>query len=495
MSITSHEYYLKKIQQFKDVEDRIFDRPALPADIQKIHITAVCGKAMAPLAGLLVARGYTVTGSDKGCFPPMSHVLQKLGIESKPFDAQNVIDADVVVIGNACTPSNPEAMYCREQNIPQLSISEALQQFIMHDRIRLVVAGTHGKTTTTGLLAHIFEVAEKDPGFSVGGTMQEKDETYALGTGPHFIIEGDEYNTSYFDKGPKFLAYEAHGAIVTSVEYDHVDIYDDFSDYMQAFRFFVQGMPSDGHVMLWGDDEHVRSLQNDTDAHVHTYGFDEKNEYRILDVVQGDGVQSFNLYKGKTLLGTFETPMPGRHNILNITGAVGLAYEYGISCEDIQKAVVTFKGMVKRQEVLASDPVLVIDDYAHHPTSVRMTLQALKLHYPNRKTLVLFEPNSNTCRRNIFEKEFAEALTEADSIFVKQPERKESDKDETFISTERIVAMLQEKGEQAQNFTDNEAMVDALYKEVQKGDMIVVMTNTSFDDVQGMVLARVQHMA
>lgn len=491
--MNAKEYYLQKTLKFADHKDRIFDRPELPAEVKKIHISGVCGKAMAPLAGLLTKKGYIVTGSDKECFPPMSDVLDELGIKTLPFDEENVKNSDVLVVGNVCTPSSVEPKFARENNLPQLSIAEALQSFIMKDRIRLVVAGTHGKTTTTGLLVHIFEIASKDPGFSIGGTMQEKEETYALGNGEHFIIEGDEYNTCYFDKGPKFLSYKAHGAIVTSVEYDHVDIYDDLADYKKAFEFFVEEIPEGGHLMIWGDDENVLELKEKTKANVHTYGFGESNEYQITDLEQGHGEQIFNLKKDGEIVGRLRTSLSGEYNLTNIAGAVGLALCYGLDFDDIAKAVASFKGMIKRQEVIYEDEnVTIIDDYAHHPTSVDITLNGLKKHYEGRRMIVLFEPRSNTCRRKTFENDFTESLKVADVVLLKQPPFQSSDKEDDFISTENIFNGLTADGKEAYNFETTEEMVGKASELIKEKDLVVIMTNTSFDDAQGRLIGEIK---
>lgn len=481
----SEEYYLEKLKRFSDSKDRIFERPEIPEDIKNIHITPICGKAMTPLAGLLTLKGYNITGSDSDCFPPMSNVLAKLNIKPKEFNIENVKTADVLVVGNACTPSNVEASYARENNLPQMSISEALHHFIMKDKTRLVVSGTHGKTTTTGLLAHIFEEAGREPGFSIGGTMRGKDETYALGEGDYFIIEGDEYNISYFDRGPKFLSYKAHGGIVNSLEYDHVDIYDDFNDYKQAFVFFVEAIPEDGHLMLWGDDENVRSLSTKTKANVHTFGFGKDNEFVIENVVQGDGQQTFDLFRNGESIGSITTTLPGDYNLLNIVSASGLALSYGIDFETVRKAITSFKGMKKRQEILYENHgIILMDDYAHHPTAVDLTIKGLRKHYPNRRIIAVFEPRNNASRRKAYEGGYSESLAKADIAILKQPPFLESDIKEDFMDTKVIVENINKSGGKAFGFENVEDIIDQLLREIQGGDLILTMSSGSFDNLQ-----------
>lgn len=484
--MTVEEYYLKKVEVLDNDGDRIFDRPSIPEDVKKIHISAVCGKAMAPLAGLLVEKGYTVTGSDTECFPPMSNVLRDLGIETKPFSKDNLEGVDVLVVGNACGPSNPEVLYAREHGLPQISVAEALQHFIMHDRIRLVVAGTHGKTTTSGLLSHVFEVAGEDPGFLVGGVMQGKSEGHALGKGKYFLMEGDEYDTCYFDKKPKILNYKPSSAIVTSVEYDHVDIYKDFEDYQQAFRFFVQSIPDDGYAVLWGDDENVRDLEKYTDANVITYGFNEGNTFRVANVRQGDGEQTFDILENGKLLTEINTPLSGDHNILDITAVVALAVQYGLSIEDLKKGIREFKGMKKRQEVLAkANDIILMDDYAHHPTSVDITIKGLRKHYPGRRIVVLFEPRNHASRRKNFEKRYGQSLSLADLVGVLEPPFLESDSRDNFISTNNIVEDVKASGKEAYHFTDVDQIVEKMVPLIKSGDLVVTMSSGSFYGLRG----------
>ncbi|MEY2640659.1 MAG: hypothetical protein RL150_52, partial [Candidatus Parcubacteria bacterium] len=258
-----HEYFEAKLRALPDGEARIFERPALPVSPKSFHIVGICGTAMGALAGLLRAKGYRVSGSDQTCYPPISTMLETLDVTTHVgnFEAKNIGDTDIVVIGNVARPHNPEAAYAREQQLPQATLPEVLREFVFGDAKRIVVAGTHGKTTTTGLAAAVFEAAGKAPGYMIGGVPQGKEHGFALGDGAYAIFEGDEYDTSYYNKMPKFLQYGAHTGIVTAVELDHLDIYSDFDDYKQAFGFFAENIPADGYLFVNGDSEETRALK------------------------------------------------------------------------------------------------------------------------------------------------------------------------------------------------------------------------------------------
>lgn len=483
------QYYQEKLEQLEDAKDRSFERQSVPEDVKVVHFSAVCGKFTAALAGMLKHMKYAVTGSDNECFPPVSDLLDELAIQTLPFDAQNLKSADVVVVGNACSPSNPELVHARAQKIPQMSLPEALHHFVMHDKTRLVVAGTHGKTTTTGLLTHVLKTAKKDPGYMIGGVMQGEREGFHYSKKDFFVIEGDEYDSAYFDKQPKFLHYQPHGAIVTSMELDHVDIFKDFEDYEQAFKFFVQDIPEDGTLVLYGDDHYTRRLEEYAKCKVLFYGLSPNDHIFYKRLRRDETKQVFTLVLQDRTEVEITTHMSGRYNILNICAVAGLCYSYGISAEDIAKGIESFSGMKKRQEVIFENKdVTVIDDFAHHPTAVRQTIQGIREKFGDRRIIALFEPRSNSSRRKMFEQAYIESFDDADLLFLKVPPFRHNDEKDDFINIEHMTDEITHRGTLARHARHVEDLVHKLRLEVQKDDVILIMSNGNFDGVYDLVI-------
>ncbi len=482
---------MKKLTDYPDAHLRVFERPPLPEAIRDIYLIGISGTGMGTLAGLLKEAGFQVRGSDAAAYPPMSTLLQKLGIPVyEGFDPAHLIPPpDVVIVGNACTPTHPEAAYAREQRLPQLSLPEALRYFFLQHRRPLVVAGTHGKTTTTGLLAHLFEQGGAEPGYFIGGLWRDGRPGYAVGKGKHFILEGDEYDSAYFDKRPKFWHYMPHGAIVTSVEFDHADIYEDEEDYYQAFAHFVSLLPEEGLLVLFGDDARVRSLAAHTRARVMRYGLEEDNDITVREVITTTGGQRFRLIIQERELGTFFLPLSGRHNLLNAMGALGLALDEGIPVERLQEALPLFPGMKRRQEVLAEiNGILVIDDFAHHPTAVRETIRAIRMRYPERRLIVLFEPRSNTSRRKRFEAAYAQAFDEADRVFLRVPPLRHNDDPADFIDAFGLAQQITHRGTSASTYSDVHTLLPEVLRVLQPGDVVLIMSNGGFDHIQERLL-------
>jgi UDP-N-acetylmuramate: L-alanyl-gamma-D-glutamyl-meso-diaminopimelate ligase len=492
----ARDYYNRKIAGFADAGDRIFKR-VIPSDIssvKKIHLSGVCGTAMGSLATLLAKKGYKLSGSDIGIYPPMSNVIASLGIEfKKGFSADNIVDADLVIIGNVCGTDNAEAKAAREIGIPTLSLPEAIHQFFIKGTKSLVVAGTHGKTTTTGLLSHVFSEAGKKPGYMIGGVMQGGEESSSIGGGEYFIIEGDEYDTAYFDKSPKFLHYAPHIAIVTSLEFDHIDIYKDMEEYTQAFKFLVKEIPEEGALFLCGDHDEVRELGKDTVAEVVTYGFKAGNQITITDVLVTEKGQEFNLIVKGEFKGTFFTPLPGNHNLLNSMAVCGVALREGVSPEELKKGLVSFKGMKRRQEVIGEiKGITILDDFAHHPTAVKETISAIKDKYPGRRLITFFEPRSNTSRRKIFENEYGKAFGGAELVFISTPALRSMDDPHEFIDPDYIVSMLKEDENQAWSVKDADELLEKALPLLKEGDVVLIMSNGAFG---GIHLKLLEHLS
>lgn len=481
-----NEYYGEKLSHLANSQDRIFDRPKVEGEVKDIHIIGICGTAMGSLAGLLKENGYNVRGSDSACHPPIRDMHDILQIPYKEgFDENNIGKADAVVIGNVSGPQNPEAVFARENNLPQLSLPEAIDQFVARDKKKLLISGTHGKTTTTGLVASIFEQAEKDPSYFIGGIMQGKEKSYRKGDGEYFIMEGDEYDTAYFDKRPKFLVYGATSAIVTSIELDHLDIYDDFTDYMMAFRFFAKEIPGDGFLVLNFDDKNVRSLANYTKAKVISYGESSDANVTYKNLKSGTRVQAFDLIVDGENLGRLETPLSGEYNVLNICAASALAIQYGIKIEDIFLAVKNFKGMKRRQEIVfENEKVIFIDDFAHHPTSVRETLAGIKKKFKGHRIVTLFEPRSNSSRKKIFEKDYMESFNDTDVLYMKIPPFRHNDKKEDFMDADTVVNHIKDKGKEAKVFETADEIVNEVTGNLKDGDLIIMMSNGGFDGLR-----------
>ncbi len=446
---------------------------------------------MGSLAGLLCEAGYSVSGSDEGCYPPMSTLISRLGIEFRDgYKKENLEGADLTIIGNTCRVDNPEAAYVRENNLPALSLPEALQVFFLNSRRSLVVAGTHGKTTTTGILSHVFSYAGLDPSYLVGGIIQNYDESFHLGGGKHFIIEGDEYDTAYFDKSPKFLHYSPTSAIVTSLEFDHADIYKDMEDYTQAFSFLFEIMPpNDGTLFLCGDGKNLRNLGMQAKGKVKYYGLESNNDITAKNIKVLPEGQEFNLYVEGKDVGVFLTPLHGSHNLLNTLAVCGLSLSEEVPLDALREGLRTFKGMKRRQEIVGeAGGVTVIDDFAHHPTAVRETIKAIKAKFPGRRLVVFFEPRSNTSRRKIFEDEYSRSFDGAGEVYLSIPPFRHNDRKEDFIDAPKVVAEINKRGSKAFVFDDAESLLKSALLNIKKGDIVLVMSNGSFDGIHQKLL-------
>lgn len=494
--MTSEEYFAQKISGLSHEEARRATRTEIPAlsDVKTIHISAVCGKAMAPLAGLLSAKGYSVTGSDSTYAAPMSLVLDELGISERSFSADNVKGADLVVIGNALGPDNVEAIAARELGVPYISIAEALSTFVMGEQERIVVAGTHGKTTTTGLLIKLFLNAGADPSFLVGGVIQGESTAYATSHGKSFLIEGDEYDTAFFDKRPKFLHYKAKYLIVTSLELDHTDIYKDEEDYFTAFRYLVEEMDAESTVYLCADNDAVK-LRPYCRGKVISYGFSEGANLQVSHEGRNAHLQILDFKLNGEDLGRVETPLTGEYNCLNIACALGVSLENGLPFDSLKKTISHFTGMKKRQELLANcaeKGIELIDDYAHHPTAVEATLTGMRKRYPKEehRIIAIFEPRSNSSRRKSFEGDYPAAFKDADLAILKIPPFRHNDDVTDFMDSPKVAEMINRLGVPAFLFETNEEILAFLKKKVKSQDIMITMSNGHFGHIQEDIIAQ-----
>ncbi len=369
--------------------------------------------AMGSLAGMLKASGYDVRGSDEHVYPPMSDQLAELGIPCfEGFRGENLDwEPDLVVVGNVMTRKHSEAIALMERGLPYTSLPKLLGEFFIRDRHSVVVTGTHGKTTTSGILAWTLQQSGRDPGFLVGGVLKNFGSTYSVGEGDVFVVEGDEYDTAFFDKVPKFIHYRPTSGLITSIEFDHADIYEDLARIKREFLKFVRLIPADGLLVTCLDDPNVREVTSTASSPVQTYGNAPHADWALDTISTENGQTTFTISYKQQQFGQFHTNMIGRHNLLNMLGATAILADLGLSPEEIDRGFRTFKGIKRRQEVRGIvNNIVVLDDFAHHPTAVKATIEAVKTHYHGRKLWSVLEPRTATTRRDIFQQEYAQAF-------------------------------------------------------------------------------------
>jgi len=458
-----------------------------PGSVRRVHLVGVAGTGMGSFAGMLKAAGYEVTGSDENVYPPMSDMLKAWGIPAaSPYRPENLDDAkpDLVIIGNVIRRVNPEATAVRERGLKQMSFPAALGSLFLARSHAVVVAGTHGKTTTSSMMAHVLVEAGKDPSFLVGGVTQNYSGNYRVGKGPHFVVEGDEYDTAYWDKGSKFLHYRPRTAILTSVEFDHADIFRDLPHYEATFEKFVRLIPQDGQLVVCAAYPNaVKLAREGCQGRVVTYVAKEgaDADYVPREVSFGANGARFQVVERGTVLGTVELPMGGLHNVENALSVIAAARGLGLSFDEIARGLSTFQGVKRRQEPRGEpNGILVVDDFAHHPTAVRETIDAIHHRYPERRLWAIFEPRSNTSRRNIHQEDYAHAFTGAARASLKVPERHDKVPVGEELDVRKLVADLQAQGIAAEGSTDVQAMVDLVARESRPGDVLLVMSNGSF---------------
>ncbi|OFZ31944.1 MAG: UDP-N-acetylmuramate:L-alanyl-gamma-D-glutamyl-meso-diaminopimelate ligase [Bdellovibrionales bacterium RIFCSPHIGHO2_01_FULL_40_29] len=451
-----------------------------------IHLMGVCGTAMASLAGLLKDRGFKVTGSDSNPYPPMSTQLESLGIMiQKPYQAENLFPKpDYVIVGNVISASNPEAQEMIRLDLPFCSLPQAMGELIIAERNSFVVAGTHGKTTTTSLLSWVAEKCGQQPGFLIGGIPKNFSRSFTNPKANTFIIEGDEYDTAYFDKVPKFIHYKPKFVILTSVEFDHADIYKDFAAVKSAFKRLAELVPSNGSFIYWGDDKNVSEIAQLAKSNIFSYGFSAACDYGVKVLEQKEGFTLFEIaFRGETL-GQFRTTMTGNYNILNATAVIAQAHVQQWDLGSVQQALSTFTGVKRRQEILGEpNGILIIEDFAHHPTAVKETIKGIQSRYQGRKVFSVFEPRSATSRRKIFQKDYVEAFSFADEAIIAEAFDQGKISEDDRFSVAELVGDLKASGKTASYFKKADEIVAYLVKNAQKGDVILIMSNGGFDGI------------
>ncbi len=460
-----------------------------------VHFIAICGTAMATLAGMLKEKGFHVTGSDQNVYPPMSDQLKKWGIEiQQGFRAENLNPLpNLVIVGNAVSKTNPEVEALLQSKIRYLSLPQAIGEFFLKEKKSLVVAGTHGKTTTTSLLAWMLYSLKSDPSFLVGGIPENFHSSYRLGKGDFFAIEGDEYDSAFFDKGPKFWHYQPNQAIITGVEFDHADIYRDLDHLMNSFQKFVELIPPNGKLFLSSDNENVLKLNSYARCPIITYGLNHESDIRAEQIVfDRDGVE-FALFENRNKLGVFRSPLSGKHNLQNLLGVLALCLNLGFAPETLQAPILEFKGVKRRQEIRGVvNGITVIDDFAHHPTAVLETIDAIRNRYPNQKIWVVFEPRSNTSRRSIFQNDFVKAFLHADETIIADVFMPEKVKDVPLLNVNQLIQEIHQQGGKAVGGMKVEEIVSYLGKNVKSHEVILIMSNGGFENIHERLLERLQ---
>lgn len=453
-----------------------------------IHIIGIAGSAMSPLAGMLKESGYHVTGSDTGVYPPASTFLDKLGITyNHSFDAAHLQPRpDLVIVANIIARGNQELEETLEKKIAYRSLPETLEEIFLPGKHSIVVSGTHGKTTTTAMLAWIFHVAGKQPTFLVGGVAENFGKSYGLGDGSEMILEGDEYETAFWDRGPKFFHYHPDDLIITSLEFDHADIYRDFETYQLAFKRLVNLVPRNGRVVIWGDAQDsgpaLRAAAEKAFCPVHTYGFSKENEWVASEPLAAEDGMHFEVFHSGKSFGKFHLAASGKHNVLNALAAIVVAQGRGISSAEIREALKSFKSVKRRLDVKGEfGGILVVDDFAHHPTAVRATIAAARGRWPGRRLWAILEPRSNSMRRKVFQDALPQALATGDKVILGGVHNAAQLGDETRLNPETVAEDVRKLGVDARVFHGAEAITEHLVSHGKSGDLFLIMSNGSFD--------------
>ena len=466
--------------------------------LRHVHFIAVGGTGMGSLAGLLKARGIEVTGSDRALYPPMSTALEAWGIGAiEGFRPENVLaqPPDLVVIGNAVRDDNPEALAAMEAGVPYKSFPDALYELAIAPKHCLTVSGTHGKTTTTSLSAFLLHATGRDPSFLVGGISLDFDGSFREGEGEHFVVEGDEYDTAFFDKTAKFLHYHPRTLIITSVEFDHADIYRDLDHIKSVFKALVAGMATDGTIVAAWDHPNVREVVQGAPCQVIRYGIEGALESQAVDldfqareITAGESGTTFLLSYGNERTLEVRSPLHGRFNVENVLASLVAVEVLGVPLEESVPELVHFQGVKRRQEIRGRKRgVTVIDDFAHHPTAVRGSIEALRSRFPAGRLVAVFEPRTNTSRRKIFQEDYVEALRGADAVVLfevpDEPIYSATGEVTDRLSAGELVASIRAYGTDTRSFATVDSIVAHLAETAREGDSVLIMSNGAFGDI------------
>ena len=457
----------------------------LKQTLERIHLLGIGGAAMAPVAGMLKERGYTVTGSDANVYPPASTLLSSLNIPwNEGFRAENLNPhPDLVVVGNAISRGNAELEAALDAKIPYWSMPQTIEELFLPGHTSIVISGTHGKTTTTAMLAWILHVAGRKPDFLIGGVPPNfGDRSYSLGGGEEFVIEGDEYDSAYFDKQPKFLHYHPDELILTSLEFDHADIYENLEAIELQFRRLVNLVPRRGKIFVWGEAENLVACTKKAFCPVETYGLAPQMDWHAGDIEWRDNMTHFRVARRGREVAQIRIPVSGRHNVMNALACVALALERGVDRDAIEEALSEFQSVRKRMEIKGDvNGIVVVEDFAHHPTAIRMTIEAARSQWPKRRVWAAFEPRSNTMRRRVFSEALADSLAGADGVCLGPVNRANLLSDAERLDPQQVAAAIRARGKTAEAFSSAAEINEYLAEKTAPGDVVLVMSNGSFD--------------
>ncbi len=464
----------------------------------KVHLVAICGTGMGALAGLLKEAGHEVQGSDRAFYPPMAERLQAWGIPTRQgFDPAHIDpDTDLVIVGNVCRKDNPEAQAALERGLKVMSFPQALSEFFIAGKTSVVLAGTHGKTTTAALLSYVLVEAGLDPSFLVGGIPLNFGKSFHLGRGGVFVVEGDEYDTAFFDKRPKFIHYRPKIVVLTAVEFDHADIYRDMEAYRAAFATLMALMPADGLLVACADDPEVMALASQAPCRVVSYGLGPGATWTAADIQPGEEVTRFSLIRQGHHVGTVTLPLAGLHNVVNTLGVLVAAEAVGVDVKRAARWLTGFTGVARRMQVRGLvDGVTVIDDFAHHPSKVRETVQAVRARYPRSHLLAVFEPRTNTSRRKIFQDAYAASFAGADEVVAVPPFDAEKIPEAERFDSAVLVTALRQQGQKAVLHGNADEVVADLSGRLAKGTVVLIMSNGAFDNIHEKLLSALRARA
>ncbi len=459
--------------------------------MKRIHLIGICGTAMATLAAMLKSKGHDVRGSDQNVYPPMSDFLQEQEITTlQGYSPEHIgPDVDLVVVGNAISRGNSELEEVLDRKIRYCSLPEAVRDHFLWGARSIVVAGTHGKTTTTSLAGWLLAHGGADPSVFVGGIAENFESSYRIGGGREFVIEGDEYDSAFFDKTAKFLKYLPDIAVVANIEFDHADIYADLDAIRLAFRRFVNLIPRRGLLLLGADNADALALRPRALCRVETFGLSDGADWQAFDVRVAEVTTSFGVRHGGQAVGTFEIPLLGAYNVRNALAAIAIGAAVGLNVDTMAEGLKRFKGVRRRMEHRGTVAgVAVYDDFAHHPTAIAETLAGLRSAYPNRRIWAIFEPRSATACRRVFQSEFVQALATADKVILPSVFRVNLPDDQR-LSTEKLVADLQAGGVDARFIPQTDEIVRTVARDARPGDLVIVMSNGGFDNIHQKLLA------
>ncbi len=468
----------------------------IPENVTKIHLIAICGTGMGALAGMLKDKGFTVSGSDRNIYPPMSDFLSHKKIfVADGFLPKNLSnEPDLVVIGNAVSRDNPEVMETIRRGLNFCSMPQAINHFGVADNHTILIAGTHGKTTTSSILAWILYQAgqedEKfDPSYFIGGILENFKSNYRIGKGSYMVIEGDEYDTAFFDKGPKFLHYDPLIAVLTSVEFDHADIFKDLDHVKRTFNRFLSQLSSDTHLLIFDQDKNIARLVKEKRCEIYAYGPNPDSAWHLKRFFVHPPWTFFEVYSQGRHFDNFKTRLMGRHNLMNTLAAIAAATRLHVPRQTIKKALELFQGVKRRQEVRGiKNGITIIDDFAHHPTAVKETLCALKPFCTNGRLIAVFEPRTNSSMRKVFQNVYPLVFDQADLICICRPSLLHKIPPDERFSAEKLVSDLKARGKNALYFPHTGSIVDYLAGNTVTGDYILVMSNGAFDNIHEKLL-------